>query len=421
MIKKPKGTNDILPSESYIWHWVENKLRNLAARFCYHEIRTPIFESTDLFIRGVGEGTDIVEKEMYTFRDKGDRSITLRPEGTASAVRAYLEHSINRTDERFKIYYIGPMFRYERPQAGRFRQHTQFGLELYGEQSYWGDVEVFSFISAMCKELGLANITVKLNSIGCTCRNDYIEALKSYLRTNLENLCSDCSRRFEKNPLRILDCKKESCRKILKESPVPLSFLCQDCSTHFEGVKSGLEAMGIRYEVDSFLVRGLDYYTKTVFEVVSTTLGSQNAILGGGRYNNLIKELGGPEIPAVGFSSGMERLILTLQNEGVSIPDDESTELRIACMGEKAAAKGFTLMNELRDKGIRADMDFRNRKLKKQLKTAANRGEPFVMILGEDELEQGKVKLKDMINSQEHELSLTDTDKIKSIIRSSNA
>lgn len=422
MITKPKGTNDILPGDSYRWHYLENTIRKICRNYACREIRTPIFESTELFVRGVGDGTDIVDKEMYTFLDRGDRSITLRPEGTASAVRAYLEHSLYRTEERQKQYYIGPMFRYERPQAGRFRQHYQFGLEIFGEASPWADVEVFSIVNQLYRKLGLQNVTISINSVGCSaCRPQYIESLKKFLEINKKALCADCTRRFEKNPLRALDCKNPDCRSILDEAPQPLNYVCKDCRTHHEGVVHGLDILGIDYEITPSLVRGLDYYTRTVFEFVSHSLGAQNAIGGGGRYDRLISDLGGPQIPAVGFAAGLERIILTMDNDGIEIPNDDILDLRIIAMDSQSVEVGFRMAYDLRGQGVNVDIDFREKSLKAQLRSADRNNEKFVLVLGENELKEKRAKIKNLLEKSEKEIRLDGLNEILEHIRGKNA
>ncbi|MDD5092286.1 MAG: histidine--tRNA ligase [Candidatus Wallbacteria bacterium] len=422
MINKPKGTNDILPEESYRWHFLEARIRDLTACYGYHEIRTPIFESTELFVRGVGDGTDIVDKEMYTFQDRSERSLTLRPEGTASAVRAYIEHGLHQKEERCKLYYIGPMFRYERPQAGRFRQHYQFGLELYGESSPWADVEVISVVSRLYAELGLSNVIINLNSIGCSgCRSEIRDTLRGFLERNLESLCEDCRRRYDKNPLRVLDCKNPQCKTIMSGSPCAIDSICPDCREHFEGVKHGLALLGIQYQINPALVRGLDYYTRTVFEFVSTGLGAQNAVGGGGRYDNLVHELGGPRLPAVGFSTGMERVILTMQNENADPQNTENTELRVIALGKEAEEAAFRLTYDLRRLGLRTDMDFRNKSLKAQLRLTDKMNEHFALIIGEAEIKERAAVLKDLAARTESKVSLDNAEQIVKNIRGAHA
>jgi len=418
MIKKPKGTNDVLPSDIYRWHHLENMIRDITSMFGYKEIRTPIFESTDLFIRGVGDGTDIVDKEMYSFVDRGGRSLSLRPEGTAPVARAYLEHSMHKNQERQKLYYLGPMFRYERPQAGRFRQHYQFGLEFFGDDSPNADVEVISLAHTLYRKLGIKNISINLNSVGCCkCRKEFSDTLKKFLEINLDKLCEDCHRRYYKNPLRVFDCKNSSCKEILSEAPLTTSYLCDDCKDDFETVKHGLDMLGIKYQVTPTLVRGLDYYTKTVFEIVSSTLGAQNAIGGGGRYDNLIKELGGPSIPSVGFAAGMERIILSMDNEDIDIPQDDDIELRIIPIGKNPSEVCFRMTYDFRNLGLRTEIDYRGKSLKSNLKIANKSNDSFVLIVGEDELLEKKGKLKNMKENEETMVSLDNLEAIIDIIR----
>ena len=318
MINIPKGTKDVLPQESYKWHYVEDLARKTAKDFCASEIRTPTFEHTELFLRGVGDTTDIVNKEMYTFEDKGGRSITLKPEGTAGVARAFIENSLYAGAQPTKMYYITPVFRYERPQAGRLREHHQFGVEYYGSDSPYADVEVMMIAKTFFDRLGIRKLQLNINSIGCRkCRKDYNEALKEYLRSELDKMCPTCRERFEKNPLRILDCKEEGCKAITAGAPVILDYLCDDCRAHHESVCAQLTKLGIDFKVNPHIVRGLDYYTRTVFEFISSDIGAQGTVSGGGRYNDLIEDVGGKPCPAVGFGMGLERLILTMEALGL--------------------------------------------------------------------------------------------------------
>lgn len=341
MINIPKGTKDVLPADSYKWQYVEGVARETAKLFNLKEIRTPVFEHTELFLRGVGDTTDIVTKEMYTFRDKGDRSITLKPEGTAGAARSFIENGMGNGVLPAKMYYLIPAFRYERPQAGRLREFHQFGVEVFGAKGADTDAEVISLADSLLKKLGL-NVKLHINSIGCpTCRAAYNKALKEYFAPRLHELCRDCQARFEKNPLRLLDCKEESCRAINKDAPVILDYLCPECREHFENLKECLALAGIGYEIDPRIVRGLDYYTRTVFEFVSEDIGAQGTVCGGGRYDGLIGEIGGSATPAVGFAAGIERLLLVMESTGVKIPEADSPVVYIAGMDPVCRKKAF--------------------------------------------------------------------------------
>ncbi|MBO8125837.1 MAG: histidine--tRNA ligase [Firmicutes bacterium] len=408
-IQVPRGTQDILPGQVEKWHYVEGVMRRLAAEYGFQEIRTPVFEHTELFQRGVGETTDIVEKEMYTFEDKKGRSLTLRPEGTAGAVRAFIEHSYFAQPQPTKFYYIGPIFRYEAPQAGRYRQHHQFGIEVFGSAEPITDAEVILVAVDLFSRLGLADLTVKLNNIGCPkCRKDYREALIAYFRPQVEALCADCRNRLERNPLRILDCKQESCREVVAGAPEITSHLCAECQEHFSGVQRYLEAAGVKYEVDSGIVRGLDYYTRTVFEIIYTGLGAQSTVCGGGRYDNLIETVGGPPTPGVGFGMGIERLLLTLEKTGCYLPEKAGPDLYIATLGQAAKEAAFAALLDLRRAGLRAVTDLMGRSLKAQLKYANKINARYVAILGENELAQGRVQVKRMADGQDAEVAWPD-------------
>ncbi|MGB4002063.1 MAG: histidine--tRNA ligase [Bacillota bacterium] len=398
-IRAPRGTVDVFPEIPGIWCRLEDTVRSVCRKAGYTEIRTPIFEHTELFQRGVGESTDIVEKEMYTFLDKGKRSITLRPEGTAPVVRAYLEHKMWAGPQPVKVYYIGPMFRYERPQLGRLRQHTQFGVEALGSPSPALDAEVISLLISVYQAMGLHGFVVRLNSIGCPeCRNRYKESLIEILSKHVDELCADCNRRLTRNPLRVLDCKNEQCKAQAGAVPPIYEHLCEDCSLHFEGVKQCLEALDIAYELDPTIVRGLDYYTKTVFEVIHSGLGAQDALGGGGRYDGLAEELGGKPTPGVGFAAGIERAVQVLQGAA-----DEKTgqfasgiDLFIAALGDEARLEAFRQANDLRKHGVSVDIDYLERSLKSQMKFADKLGARKVAIIGEDELKGNYVILRDM-------------------------
>lgn len=397
MINIPKGTKDVLPQESYKWHYVEKAVREVAKSFCINEIRTPTFEHTELFLRGVGDTTDIVNKEMYTFFDKGERSITLKPEGTAGVARAFIENSLYAGAQPTKMYYITPVFRYEKPQAGRLREHHQFGIEYYGADSYMADVEVMLVAKTIFEKLGITNLLLNINSIGCReCRKNYNEALKEFLSKNLEKLCPTCLERFDKNPLRILDCKVDECRAIVKDAPHVIDYLCDDCKTHHEKVCAQLDTLGIKYTVNPQIVRGLDYYTRTVFEFVSTDIGAQGTVCGGGRYNNLVEEVGGKPCPAVGFGMGIERLILTLEKLGLSVGENYTPDVYIAPICEKALDIVNLVAMRLRATQMSVESDIMARSFKAQLKYADKISAHYLLIMGEDEIATKKANIKNM-------------------------
>ena len=409
MINIPKGTKDMLPEEAYKWHFVENTAREVAALYGFKEIRTPIFEHTELFLRGVGETTDIVTKEMYTFEDKGNRSITLKPEGTAGVVRSYIENALDQVVLPMKAYYISPIFRYERPQNGRLREHHQFGVEMFGADAPEADGEIISLANTLLRRLGLTSLKLYINSIGCPeCRKKYNEALMNYIGSNLDKMCNQCKERFNKNPLRILDCKEEGCKAITANAPKVTDYLCEDCAAHFEGVKKNLELRGIEYEVNPQIVRGLDYYTRTVFEFVSTDIGAQGTVCGGGRYNGLVAQLGGKDTPAVGFGCGLERLLLVLENTNGLNAEKETPYLYIATMGEKAKEKAIDLVEKLRANGVSAETDLMNKSIKAQMKYANKIGVKYVIVIGDAELESNKVEFKDMTDGSTKEVYLTE-------------
>ncbi len=402
MINIPKGTKDVLPNESYKWHYVENIVRDITEKYGFLEIRTPTFEHTELFLRGVGETTDIVNKEMYTFEDKGKRSITLKPEGTAGVARSFVENGLSEMPQPMKMYYITPVFRYERPQAGRLREHHQFGVELYGSDSPYADAEVISIAKALFDSVGITNLELNINSIGCPiCRAEYNKALKEYLNDQIENLCPTCKERLDKNPLRILDCKEERCKHITLNAPKVLDYLCDDCKTHHEKVQEILSSIGIEFKVNPNIVRGLDYYTKTVFEFVSMSIGAQGTVCGGGRYNNLVKEVGGKPTPAVGFGMGIERLIMVLESLGLSVGEMEVPTVYVAPLSQNEMMYSYDIVNKLRAKGVSADTDIMGRSLKAQMKYAGKKGYKFVVVLGESEIQEGIAKLKIMATGEE--------------------
>lgn len=399
----PRGTRDILPGESHKWQYVEGRMREACASFGYAEVRVPTFEHTELFLRGVGSTTDIVQKEMYTFEDKGGRSVTLKPEGTAGVARAFVEHGLFNRPLPLKMYYLySPVFRYETPQAGRFREHHQFGVEVFGAPGAAADAETILLAMTLLGRLGVQNLEVNINSIGCpACRPAYNEKLKAFFSERKGNLCKTCSDRLERNPLRILDCKEESCREIAKGAPRMLDNLCPECASHFETLKTLLAAMDVAFRVNPFIVRGLDYYTKTVFEILSPDLGAQNTLCGGGRYDGLIGEVGGPATAATGFGMGMERLLMALEAQGLLPEAEEGAPVYVATMGERAGREGFRLATELRKRGIPAECDLVGRSFKAQFKYADKLGSRFVVIAGDDEIASGVWKIRDMANSSE--------------------
>ena len=409
LINGPRGTKDILPDTVAQWTHVEKVIRELCARYGYHEIRTPIFEHTELFLRGIGETTDVVEKEMYTFTDRGERSLTLRPENTASVVRSYLQNKLYAADALVKLFYIGSMFRYDRPQAGRYREFHQFGVEALGEASPAVDAEIIVLAVEFLRALGLQELKLHLNSVGCPkCRPVYREKLQEFFRPHLEELCTDCRSRFERNPLRLLDCKNEHCHALAEDAPRITDCLCDECRTHFAEVQSYLTAAGIPFELDANLVRGLDYYTKTAFEVKYTPLGAQSAVAGGGRYDGLVEEVGGPPTPGIGFAVGLERVLLALEKQELLPEELEAVDVFVVALGEAAQIPAFKLLHELRAAKLSAAMDFAGRSMKAQMKQANKKNARFVAILGEDEVKEASALLKDMKTSEQKKLALKD-------------
>lgn len=409
MINIPKGTKDVLPQEAYKWHYVENVARQTAKDFCASEIRTPTFEHTELFLRGVGDTTDIVNKEMYTFEDKGGRSITLKPEGTAGVARAFIENSLYAGVQPTKMYYITPVFRYEKPQAGRLREHHQFGVEYYGSDSPYADVEVMMIAKTFFNRLGITRLKLNINSIGCReCRKKYNEALKDYLRSNLDKMCPTCRERFDKNPLRILDCKEEGCRAITANAPVILDYLCDDCRAHHESVCNQLSLLGIDYEVNPHIVRGLDYYTRTVFEFISSDIGAQGTVCGGGRYNNLIEEVGGKPCPAVGFGMGLERLILTMESLGLPFGQEDVPDVYIAPLCDEAKDEAMLIADTLRTAGISCDTDLLGRSFKAQLKYVNKTGARYMIVIGTDEMASGVYAVKNLLSGSSEQVKKAD-------------
>lgn len=394
---RPRGTSDIMPGEVEKWHNLEDKFREICREYGYAEIRTPVFEHTELFLRGVGDTTDIVEKEMYTFNDKGGRSVTLRPEGTAPAARAYLENRFYAGPRPVKLCYFGPMFRYDRPQAGRLRQFHQLGAEVFGSHDPAVDAEVIALAMKFYERLGLGGLDLHLNSVGCPqCRPLLRERLLEFFETRRSKLCKNCAGRLVKNPLRILDCKEGSCVEAGEGAPTSLDCLCDGCAEHFTAVKRRLELLGVPYTVDSRLVRGLDYYTHTAFEIMAAGIGAQSSIGGGGRYNGLVGTIGGPPTPGIGFALGVERIIMAMERQGLSAPPVKGPEVFVVSAGEKEAETAFCLLFKLRGEGLSADMDYVGRSLKSQMKYAGKTGARFVLIVGEEEMKQGFITVRDM-------------------------
>jgi histidyl-tRNA synthetase len=404
-IQKPKGTQDLLPGVVEKWQYIEGKARDICARFNYKEIRSPIFENTELYQRGVGETTDIVEKEMYTFLDKGDRSMSLRPEGTAGVVRAYVENKLYGEPDIAKLYYIGPMFRYEQPQAGRYRQFHQFGIEAFGSTDPSLDAEVVAMGYLFYKELGLKGVRVEINSVGNPAvRAVYREKLQQFFAPVKEQLCKDCQSRYDRNPMRILDCKKD--QRFGVGAPSILDYLDEECSEHFAKVQQHLTAMGVEYVINPRMVRGLDYYTHTAFEYKCAGIGAIDTISGGGRYNGLVEQIGGDDQPGVGFGLGMERVLLVLEAQGVDIPAGRPLDAYLIGMGEQAEAEVAKLLFQLRTAGLTAEKDYQGRKMKAQMKSADRMNARFVAILGEDELAKGVISLKNMTNGEQVQVEL---------------
>lgn len=408
-IGMPRGTYDVLPEEIHRWHHLEHLAREWARRYHFSEVRTPIFEHTELFQRGVGETTDIVEKEMYTFTDRKGRSLTLRPEGTAAVVRSFVEHKVYAQPQPTKWYYLGPMFRYERPQSGRFRQFVQFGAEVLGSSEPCVDAEVIALVDDFLRSLGIRQFRLELNSLGCSeCRPRHREALLSSLRPVRESLCPDCQSRLERNPLRILDCKNERCRQLTADTPSILDHLCDGCADHFARVRTFLDRLRIEYHVNPRMVRGLDYYTQTAFEFIAESVGAVGTIAAGGRYNGLVASLGGEDVPGIGFATGLERLLAVMKAEGVESPAPERLDCYVVALGEEARATAFALLRQLRQAGLAADLDHLNRKLKAQLKAADRSGAKWALILGEEELSRQTIQLRNMADGSQEEISFAD-------------
>ena len=408
-INAPKGTKDMMPDQAYRWHYVEKKFQEICDKYGFKEIRTPAFEHTELFNRGVGETTDIVQKEMYTFNDHGNRSITLKPEGTSPVCRSFIEHKQYAEVQPTKYYYITPCFRYEKPQSGRLRAFHQFGIEIFGTSNMLADTDVICLGYDFLHEMGIHDIKLKINSVGCPeCRQKHREALKKFLEPVYDQLCNTCKDRYERNPMRILDCKSEICQKLVKDAPDMLDYLCDDCRNAFDDVRKNLDALGIEYIVDPRIVRGLDYYTKTAFEFVTDSNGTQGTVCGGGRYDHLIEEIGGPPIPGVGFGLGIERLLMLMDEKGAEIPQPEPVKAFIAVMGEDAKLFGLKLLRELRQKGVKAEMDTLARNIKGQFKYADRLGAEYTVVIGDNEIAEGIVSIKEMATPQQREVKLED-------------
>ncbi len=408
--KAIRGTQDVLPSDSYKWQHMEQTALAIARDYGFREMRAPVFEHTELFHRSVGETTDVVQKEMYTFEDKGGRSITLRPEGTAGMARVLLEHGLQNEPLPVKVSYITSCYRYEKPQAGRLREFHQFGVECFGAAAPQADAEVIALARTVLNELGVTGVVLHINSIGCPeCRAKYHEALRAYFEARRDELCDTCKGRLERNPMRILDCKSPVCSAIAAGAPVMLDYLCDDCRAHFEAVKSCLTEAEIDYTIDPHIVRGLDYYTRTVFEFVSDALGAQSTVCGGGRYDGLIDELGGPHLPSLGFGMGLERLLLILDAQGGKFPAPPRCEVYLASMGEKAARRCFAIATRLRDGGVSVECDTVGRSLKAQMKYADKIGARYTIVVGDNELESGQAKLKDMDTGETSDVALDDS------------
>jgi len=409
-IQAPRGTMDVLPAESWKWQYLENTVRSIADKFGYMEVRTPVFEHTELFVRGVGDTTDIVEKEMYTFQDKGNRSITLKPENTASAVRAYVEHKLYAGPQPSKMYYIAPVFRYEKPQAGRLREHHQFGIECFGSASPLVDADTINLAMTVFRTLGLKNLSLNINSIGCPeCRPKYRQALVEYFSAYKGDLCETCLSRLDRNPLRILDCKNPDCKKIVQNAPVTVDHLCDDCSDHFKRLQECLTAVGLDFTIDTGIVRGLDYYTKTVFEIISTDLGAQSTVCGGGRYDGLCEQIDGPKTPGIGFGMGLERTLMILEKQDLleaHRPDQK--RVYVAAIDKACQLEGVKVTDALRKAGIAADQDLMDRSFKAQMKYAGKEGFTHTVIIGEDEMNSKVYQLKDMQQGTQTALTLSE-------------
>ncbi|PKN73659.1 MAG: histidine--tRNA ligase [Candidatus Cloacimonetes bacterium HGW-Cloacimonetes-3] len=415
----PRGTFDILPKDSYKWQFVMDSFRKVASRFGYEEITTPIFEVAELFERSSGESSDVVQKEMYRFSDRKERTFALRPEGTAPVVRSYVENHLDVLSSRTKLFYIGPMFRYDRPQAGRYRQFYQYGIEFIGSDNPYYDAEVIAIEMLWLKELGLKNLRLELNSVGCaTCAADYEAALREFFRPNLDKLCPDCAKRFDIKPRRLLDCKVPSCKPFRSGAPAQLDYLDAHCKEHFAKVCDTLTAMDIAYTINPSIVRGLDYYTNTAFEVIYDGLGAQNSLAGGGRYNGLIEQIGGKSIPAIGFAGGFERLLIALEQEGIQLGTRPVPDAYLICLGDKARAGIMPYLNALRQKDVYVDYDPDKSSLKALFKAADTSGARFALIVGDSELEAKQVNLKNLQTGEQVSLPLDGGEAVVQVLKS---
>ena len=408
--KAPRGTKDITPKDVYKWHYVEKKFREICALYGYEEIRTPIFEHTEVFARSVGDTTDVVQKEMYSFTDRGDRQLSLKPEGTAGVIRSFIENKMYADTQPTKLYYITPCFRYERPQAGRQRQFHQFGIEVLGSDGPSVDAEVISLAVQFFNEMGLKKLSVHINSVGCpTCREEYNRKLKEYLDKKVDVLCETCLERKDKNPMRVIDCKNPHCKENLQDIPFMIDHLCEDCKDDFDKLQTYLKEMDINYVVDKTIVRGLDYYKKTAFEIISNDIGSQSTVCGGGRYDGLVEMLGGPKgISGIGFALGAERLLLTLENNNIEIENPKSTDIYIATIGDAAKTKSFKLIKDLRTNHISADNDHLDKSLKAQFKYSDKLNAKYTVVIGDDELANDTATLKNMKTSEQTTIKLSE-------------
>ena len=408
--KAPRGTKDITPKDVYKWHYIEKKFREICALYGYEEIRTPIFEHTEVFARSVGDTTDVVQKEMYSFTDRGDRQLSLKPEGTAGVIRSFIENKMYADTQPTKLYYITPCFRYERPQAGRQRQFHQFGIEVLGSDGPSVDAEVISLAVQFFNEMGLKNLSVNINSVGCpTCREEYNRKLKEYLDQKVDVLCETCLERKDKNPMRVIDCKNPHCKENLQDIPFMIDHLCEGCKDHFDKLQTYLKEMDINYVVDKTIVRGLDYYKKTAFEIISNDIGSQSTVCGGGRYDGLVEMLGGPKgISGIGFALGAERLLLTLENNNIEIENPKSTDIYIATIGDAAKTKSFKLIKDLRTNHISADNDHLDKSLKAQFKYSDKLNAKYTVVIGDDELANDTATLKNMKTSEQTTIKLSE-------------
>ncbi len=406
LTKAPKGTKDILPGQSIKWQYVENTFRDICRSYGIEEIRTPVFEHTELFQRGVGDTTDIVQKEMYIFEDHAGRSIALKPEGTAGVVRSYIENKVYADTRPAKLCYVIPCFRYEKPQAGRLREFHQLGVEYFGAESMMADAEVISLAMDFFEKLGVGELELRINSIGCPeCRTVYRKALQDFLSGSYEELCDTCKTRFDRNPMRILDCKNPHCNELSQGAPVMIDYLCDECREAFEELKQNLSALGIDYTVDTGIVRGLDYYTKTAFEIVTKTIGAQGTVCGGGRYDNLVEELGGPKTPGIGFGLGIERLLIVMEATGAYLPDIEGADLFVAFVGGEAKMFAQKLVRDLRKQGYKALLDVASRNIKGQFKYADRMNARFTAVIGEDEIANNTITLKDMATFEQKQIA----------------